>query len=352
MIWIVLGGLTAWSTYARLHAERPTGVSTHRPDMGRAARLIWIVVDGLRADAASDPAVMPFLASRHSGIRGIASATHPAMTQTAVFAMGVGRAATLAESLENFVPPEAPAENLFAWLKGAGRTVHLLGDATWTHRYGRWATKTQPMPEGGHSDTHASDEATMTAALESLQQPPDVLVVHFVGPDHVAHADGVGASYHARLREIDTDIQRLASVPTGASILVVSDHGLDAKGSHGNGEPEAVEAPLVWWGPGVPTSPGVRIAQARLPVLIGEQLEVARPMQRRPPPRPTATIDLLVMTAVGGLGGWTGLLPVVLGGVTAGAAWLKWWPSHAFVYVLLLLGLAFYQRRAWVPLLG
>ena len=310
--WLLAGLLAATGGALRLH-QRPAPPPPTDESL-RPTRIV--VIDGLRADRARDPAVMPWLNAQQARF-GIATAADPTMTGTAVFALGTGYEPTRLEALDGFEPPPAPAGNLFDRLAAAGHEVHLLGDATWTHRYGRWATSTAPMKERGHDDTHESDAATLAA----LSPGPGVTVIHLVGPDHVAHADGVGDAYDARLSEIDRALAALPPAPT----LVLSDHGVDDRGSHGHGEPEARRAPVAYF---PATGPPLDLTQAQLAHAIargwGVELEPAARSILNPVPfwilvAPAAA--LLLFTA----GRWCEWA-VGVGAVLVAVPFVEWWP--------------------------
>jgi len=331
-------------------------------------KLIWIVVDGMNADKATDPEVMPFLATRTAGAHGIARAGLLTMTGPAVLTMGTGQWATLREAVENFEPQPCPIDNIFARLHEAGRTVHLVGDGIWTHRYGEWATHTAPGIERGQHDTHESDTAAHKAALQSIQTNPDVLVVHYVGPDHVGHAHGTigrDGPYGRRLTEIDADIRALveAAAPDTA-ILVVSDHGMTDRGGHGGGEPGPRNAPFAFWGPGIAPAAGVAMEQTAIAPNLARYMGVPAPDIQAPT---AGAVQTLRLTTIG-LGIMLMSLLLVLlfrtlpprpavAVIAAAAAcaalpWLRWWPPHDLVYAALIpivVGLLYRRAAALIP---
>ena len=241
------------------------------PALGR--RLLVVLVDALNADAAFDPAVMPFVAGlRPRAAWGVARTGVLTMTGPAVLTLGTGRWPTLADVVENFVPPVAASDNLFRRLKDAGRTAWVVGDAVWTHRYRPWVTGYLAVPAGGIHDTHDSDAATAWAAAEILRTDrPDVVVAHFVGVDHTGHQFASSATdgpYGDRVRELDQDIRALvADTAPGTAVLVIADHGMTERGGHGGGEEKPRNAPFLLFGPGIRPGGPVRIAHGGLAYL-------------------------------------------------------------------------------------
>ena len=124
----------------------------------------------------------------------------------------------------------------------------------------------------------------MTAALSALAKaPPDVMVVHLVGADHVGHDHGtVGADgpYAKRLSEIDGDIRRLAkAAPPGTAVVVMADHGMTDSGQHGGGEDKPRSAPFVMRGPGIKAVGPVNIPQTAVAPTLAAYLGVPAPAE-------------------------------------------------------------------------
>ncbi len=277
----VLAGLAASVYFVGTHFAPPTvrdpwGTAPDlEPVPAAGHRLLLVLVDGLNADRAFDPEVMPFVAGhRAEGAWGIAETGLITMTGPGVLTIGTGRPPTLSDAIENFEPPPAPCDSVFRRLHLAGKRTHLVGDRVWERRFGAFAERAVALADRGMHDQTESDREALAAALESLRSTPDLLVVHFVGADHAGHADGtVGTTgaYARRLREIDADIRQLAlTAAPDTAVLVIADHGMTDSGGHGGGEPGPRRAPFVWWGAGVLPLPAIETAQTAIaPTLAG-----------------------------------------------------------------------------------
>ena len=256
------------------------------PIDGPGERLLWIVVDAMNADMAFSDEVMPYLSSqRDQGAAwGISETAALTLTGPAIWTLGTGRTPSLMEAVENFAPPPVESDNLFRRLHAADYSIHLVGEAVWSHRYGQWADQTFPLHDRGLHDTHESDDAALWAAATILENDnPDVLVVHLVGPDHVGHEHGtlgVNGPYANRLREIDEAIRELVEAkPTNMSVLVMADHGMTDQGGHGGGEDKPRNAPFVWWGKGVQVGGPVNIPQTAVAPTLAAYFGVPTPAE-------------------------------------------------------------------------
>jgi hypothetical protein len=276
----------------RIDAPFPWATASDlEPTEAPGEQLLWIVVDAMNADMAFNKDVMPFVASHKDkdAAWGLARTGGLTLTGPAVWTLGTGRTPSLGEAVENFAPPPADSDNLFRRLHEADFSVHLVGEAVWSHRYGQWADQTFPLHDRGLHDTHESDDAALWAGVTILENDnPDVLVVHFVGADHVGHEHGtvgVNGPYAKRLREIDDAIKELVTAaPETMAVLVMADHGMTDQGGHGGGEEKPRNAPFVWWGPGVIAGGPTTIDQTAVAPTLAAYLGVPPPAEAESEP--------------------------------------------------------------------
>jgi hypothetical protein len=396
----------AWVEVSILKPTPPSPWAT-APDLEPVAavgsRVVLVLIDGMNAARAFDPGSMPFLAGqRAQGAWGIAQAQVPTLTGSAVTTLGTGRWTTLLDAIYNFQAPPSQSDSVFRRLDDAGRRAALIGDSAWASRFGPWADVITATPDHGIADTHSSDEASgaaFEAWLEGDMAHP-LVVMHWVGADHAGHGGGSTADsspYTARLRELDAEVERLwaalAARDPAASMLVISDHGMTAKGGHGGGEEETRNAPFVWWGPGIGVSGPLALAQAQVAPSVAAYLGVPPPAEAAQPvalalfggmsaeygaaltrngerqrravttdasgePMPTQrpgrawAVAALVVLGVSALGwAWRAraLVGVCLG---ASAPMLRWWGGHLWVYGALLamalwVGLGWRRGSGW-----
>lgn len=257
---VFLGGLTMTAGWVALFfvggdepdpkAAPPDPVAVHTP----RRRLLWLVFDAMRRDAAFDAALMPNLAAlRRQGVWGVARTGSFTMTGTCVRALGTGVNPRPSHAIHNFRSPPIRGDSLFRRVHRAGRRTVLIGDHIWVDLYRNTVRKSFPQPDLGINDVHRTDRAALADARRLLPGGWDLVVLHLVGSDHAAHHDrGVRGLYRKKLAEYDRLIPELRRLMgPGAAVLVTADHACNSAGNHGAGEPEATRAPYVLAGPGV-----------------------------------------------------------------------------------------------------
>src|SRR5436305_13731201 len=74
----------------------------------------------------------------------------------------------------------------------------------------------------------------------------DVLIAHFLGVDHAGHRYGPNhEAMNEKLKQMDRVVNQLVeNVDEDTLLIVMGDHGMDAKGDHGGDSPGEVEAAL------------------------------------------------------------------------------------------------------------
>ncbi len=225
-----------------------------RPVGAPARRLLWLVFDALRTDAAFDSQLMPELARlRRTGTWGVARTGSFTMTGTCVRALGTGVQPRPTDVIHNFRSPPVEADSLFRRIHRSGRKIVLFGDHIWTDLYRMTVRQTYPQPDLGIEDTGRTDRAALADARRHLPEGWDLAVIHLVGSDHAAHKErSVTGLYRQELARYDTLIPELRRLMgPGTTVLVTADHACNRVGNHGAGEREATLAPYALSGPGV-----------------------------------------------------------------------------------------------------
>jgi len=257
---VFLGGLTmtaGWIALFFVGADEPDPASAPvDPQKVRVEhrRLLWLVFDAMREDAAFDAALMPNLAAlRRQGVWGIARTGSFTMTGTCVRALGTGVNPQPTHAIHNFRSPPVRGDSLFRRVHRAGRRIVLIGDHIWVDLYRNTVRKSFPQPDLGINDVDRTDRAALKDARRILPGNWDLAVLHLVGSDHAAHKErSVRGLYRKKLAQYDALIPELRRLMgPDAAVLIVADHACNSVGNHGAGEQEATRAPYVLAGPGV-----------------------------------------------------------------------------------------------------
>lgn len=267
----------AWAGYARYLAAPPLPAYPTPHEAAVTApltpRVVIVIIDSLREDAANDPSVAPTLNEMADlGASGVNITPPMTLTALSVTNMATGMTPPIAWSIRNFDASPFPDESVFSLLRSAGHRIALLGDASWTQLFGAHAERTLAFPDTGffagvHGEVSESDLKTFAEAERVLADPSfTVVVIHVTASDKTAHkagahlreADGSPSLYARAIRAIDARVGALwRRHGPGSTWLVMSDHGCNLHGSHGGGEEVARRAPFTWAGPGIAKARGV-----------------------------------------------------------------------------------------------
>ncbi|HEY3667183.1 MAG TPA: alkaline phosphatase family protein, partial [Polyangiaceae bacterium] len=220
--------------------------------------LLFVVVDGLRYDIATDPGRMPRFAEAmrtHRSSQSLAGAV--SMTSSAILTFGSGQRGRLEQIARNINPDPPPFESWMQNARERGLTVALVGDPTWAEMFGHGFSELRQDPPGVAIDYDFNDK-TFRDAREILGHAPNAMVLHFVTPDHQGHAYGVQS---ARYKKHITNFDRLlfdflSEVGPGWSVVVTSDHGANDAGDHGGDILVQRRSPIFAYGPGIAPPPG------------------------------------------------------------------------------------------------
>jgi len=247
--------------------------------------VLFVVVDGLRYDIATDPKRMPHFAQamrRHTS--GEVWASRVSMTTSAVLAYGTGQHGALEQVLRNVSAKPPPFDNWFAHARAAGLTVMAVGEPAWTQMYAAELTESRVDPEGVAIDVDFNPQ-TFRGARELLARQPNFLVVHFVTPDHQGHAYGILSQRYARhIRDFDEQLHgMLQNLSPEWTVMVTSDHGAADTGTHGTDVDIQRRSPIYAYGPGIApgTHPAERLEQADVGGTLAALLGVAAPAHSR-----------------------------------------------------------------------
>lgn len=176
----------------------------------------------------------------------------PTTTLQRLKGLTTGTLPTFIDAGSNFAGTAIEEDNLIAQLRDANRTLVHLGDDTWHSLFPGYfdADLTRPYDSFNVWDLFTVDNG-VTEHLFPLVEPAnlgkwDVIVGHYLGVDHAGHRYGPDHPAMAgKLREMDQVFRRLVNSLDDQTLLVVlGDHGMDAKGDHGGESDDEVEAAL------------------------------------------------------------------------------------------------------------
>lgn len=268
-------------------------VSQARPPPPAFDRLVVVLIDALRADmvlgsGAIRPADaqqglhqpktelnehMPYtrsLVASGAALAYIGHASVPTVTMPRLKALLTGRTPSFIDILKNFNSAALEdGENLIARLQAAGKRIVFYGDDTWLKLFPEAFERADGTSGFFTRDTVEVDD-NVTRHLKHELDPEmndaesndwDVLVLHYLGLDHVGHLRGPRSPLMVqKLSEMDDIVKRihrsvqaqderrkLKNSEAGASlVLLCSDHGMSEVGNHGGATLEESSALLMF----------------------------------------------------------------------------------------------------------
>ncbi|XP_024383334.1 uncharacterized protein [Physcomitrium patens] len=226
-------------------------------------RLVIMIVDGMPAEFVlgrgghpSLPelvAAMPFTHSLISAGKGLgyhAKAAPPTVTMPRLKAMTSGAIAGFLDVAFNFNTQALLDDNLVDQLARAGWKMVMLGDDTWLKLFPDKFMRYDGVNSFFVKDTVVVDHnVTRHLNVELAATDWDLLVLHYLGLDHVGHLGGRSSSLVApKLKEMDDVIRRIydklikTSGDRRTLLLVASDHGMTEGGNHGGASYQEADA--------------------------------------------------------------------------------------------------------------
>ncbi|CAM9649322.1 unnamed protein product, partial [Phaeothamnion confervicola] len=278
----------------------------------RYRRAVWVVIDALRFDFATyDPsarhadATPEDLAPGGAGGAAAAGARHyytnrlpvihevltggggggrallfefeadpPTVTMQRLKGLTTGGLPTFIDFRNNFHSPVVKEDNWVDQLSGtAGNHLVFMGDDTWASLYPTQFGRSFPFPSFNTRDLHTVDDGVLRhLGAELARDDWDVMVVHFLGVDHVGHTFGPDSpAMAAKLAQMDGALRRLfEGLGEDTLCLVMGDHGMTDSGNHGGATAAETGAAL--------------LVYSKSPLLGQQQRQRQRP---RPTPLPT-----------------------------------------------------------------
>ncbi|TMW62865.1 hypothetical protein Poli38472_005483 [Pythium oligandrum] len=253
-------------------------------------RLVVVLIDALRADMVMGSDVMYGRDSAHveeakrqqelnaympytrnllasgQAMSFIAHASVPTVTMPRLKALLTGKAPAFIDILKNFNSVALSEENLMQLFQENGDRIVFYGDDTWLKLFPETFQRSDGTSGFFTRDTvEVDDNVTrhLRDELDPLMQHPksqdwDVLVLHYLGLDHVGHLRGPRSSMMKdKLEEMDAIVQLVQESvyqqdqlrqqtaedtfqPT--LILLCSDHGMSEVGNHGGATVEESSA--------------------------------------------------------------------------------------------------------------
>ncbi|XP_052430778.1 GPI ethanolamine phosphate transferase 2-like [Carassius gibelio] len=224
-------------------------------------RVVIVLIDALREDfvfGSDGRRFMPY--TRHVVERGsshsfIAKARPPTVTMPRIKALTTGSIPGFIDVVMNLNSPALLEDNLIWQAKSAGKRIIFYGDDTWVRLFPKHF-----MEHDGTTSFFVSDytevDNNVTRHLDGTLKRDDwdILILHYLGLDHIGHISGPHSSLIGpKLMEMDDIIKKIhASLVSKESegtlpnlLVLCGDHGMSETGSHGGSSEPEINTPLV-----------------------------------------------------------------------------------------------------------
>jgi hypothetical protein len=201
----------------------------------RRFRAVIFILDSAGRSEMFDPGLMPFLSSlRTSSISGRSRACAAKATFPCIKSIFEGREAAMGTTLQDFSAFASSRTTWPASLAALGTRLVVASDHTLNRLYPH-AFVDSLNYEDLHAPLLERDAFVYRRARQWLDDPSiDVLLLHIIGTDKVAHEYPVrGPEYRKKYREVDDFIREVAGRLQPEDYLVaISDHGHNELGGH------------------------------------------------------------------------------------------------------------------------
>ena len=177
----------------------------------------------------------------------------PTTTLQRLKGLTTGTLPTFIDAGSNFAGTAIEEDNLLAQLRASGKNLVHLGDDTWQSLFPGYfdPNLTKAYDSLNVWDLHTVDNG-VTEHLLPLLNPTntakwDIIFAHYLGVDHAGHRYGPDhPAMASKLHQMDEVFREVVqSIDDDTLLVVMGDHGMDAKGDHGGESDDEVEA-AIW----------------------------------------------------------------------------------------------------------
>ncbi|XP_068596475.1 GPI ethanolamine phosphate transferase 2 [Brachionichthys hirsutus] len=259
----VKSSLSSKSKLSDVPAEPLTGSPPNftTPPHPLFKRVVIMLVDALREDFVFGPSggvYMPYtrhMVEKGSSISFVAKARPPTVTMPRIKALTTGSIPGFIDVVMNLNSPAMLEDNLIWQAKTAGRRMVFYGDDTWLRLFPKHFMEYDGTTSFFVSDyTEVDNNVTRHLARTLKRNDWDILILHYLGLDHIGHISGPHSSLiQPKLLEMDDILKKihsaLISKDTEGSLpyllVLCGDHGMSETGGHGGSSEPEVSTPLV-----------------------------------------------------------------------------------------------------------
>ncbi|XP_066240719.1 GPI ethanolamine phosphate transferase 2 isoform X2 [Saccopteryx leptura] len=224
-------------------------------------KVVIMLVDALRDDfvfGSKGVKFMPYttyLMEKGTSHSFVAEAKPPTVTMPRIKALMTGSLPGFIDVVRNLNSPALLEDNVITRAKAAGKRIIFYGDETWMKLFPKHFVEYDGTTSFFVSDyTEVDDNVTRHLDKVLKRGDWDVLILHYLGLDHIGHVSGPSSPLIGRkLSEMDGVLMRIHTALLSEereallpSLLVLcGDHGMSESGGHGASSVEEVNTALL-----------------------------------------------------------------------------------------------------------
>ncbi|XP_057561226.1 GPI ethanolamine phosphate transferase 2 isoform X2 [Hippopotamus amphibius kiboko] len=225
------------------------------------SKVVIMLIDALRDDfvfGSKGVKFMPYttyLVEKGSSHSFVAEAKPPTVTMPRIKALTTGSLPGFIDVVRNLNSPALLEDNVITRAKAAGKRIIFYGDDTWVKLFPKHFVEYDGTTSFFVSDyTEVDDNVTRHLDKVLKRRDWDVLILHYLGLDHIGHVSGPNSPLVGRkLGEMDSVLMKIHTSLLSEeretllpSLLVLcGDHGMSEAGGHGASSVEEVNTALV-----------------------------------------------------------------------------------------------------------
>ncbi|XP_040093675.1 GPI ethanolamine phosphate transferase 2 isoform X3 [Oryx dammah] len=225
------------------------------------SKVVIMLIDALRDDfvfGSKGVKFMPYttyLVEKGSSLSFVAEAKPPTVTMPRIKALLTGSLPGFIDVVRNLNSPTLLEDNVITRAKAAGKRIIFYGDETWVKLFPKHFVEYDGTTSFFVSDyTEVDDNVTRHLDKVLKRQDWDVLILHYLGLDHIGHISGPNSPLIGpKLGEMDSILMKIhtsllaeereALLPS--LLALCGDHGMSEAGGHGASSTEEVNTALV-----------------------------------------------------------------------------------------------------------
>ncbi|CAD6192058.1 unnamed protein product [Caenorhabditis auriculariae] len=220
-------------------------------------RIVFMVIDAWRLSfLTSETSPMKFVRSaiaKRDAVLFEAYARMPTVTLPRITAYLSGTLPSFGTVLTNFASSELKVDNWIEASREKDLKIHFFGDDTWLKLFPGKFRKSDGVTSFFVNDyTEVDNNVTRHLDGELSSDTWDILILHYLGLDHVGHSlGGTSPMINVKLAEMDAVVEKIVQSEsiqsTETMVVVCGDHGMTEAGSHGGASSSESVVPVVFF---------------------------------------------------------------------------------------------------------